>query len=64
MAEEYGFNYKAYTYYKDESIKLRNALKRINDSITKTGPNSITMNMSIFELKGIIETALGDDNDK
>ncbi len=45
-------------YYKNESIRLRNALKRINDSIIKTGSHSITMSMSIFELKGIVETAL------
>lgn len=50
--------------YKKEAKRLKQALRRINDAIQITGPNSIGMTMTIFELKGIVETALEDDDDK
>ena len=49
--------------WQEEEIKrLKKALRKINDSIVCDG-NSITMNISIFELKGIVETALDDDEE-
>ena len=50
--------------YKKEAKRLKQALRRINDAIQITGPNTIGMTMTIFELKGIVETALEDDDDK
>lgn len=46
-------------HYKSKSIRLKKALERINNSITRDG-NSINMSISIFELKGIVETAIED----
>ena len=45
-------------YYKNENKRLRKTLERINDSIVRTGPNSIGASINLFELKGIVETAL------
>ena len=45
-------------YYKNENKRLRKTLERINDSIVRTGPNSIGTSINLFELKGIVETAL------
>ena len=42
-----------------EIRRLKRALERINDSIVVDG-NSIGMAMTIYELKGIVETALGE----
>ena len=41
-----------------EVKRLKYALKRINDSIVKSG-NTIGMSLTVFELKAIAETALG-----
>ena len=53
----------AYKHYKDKSKRLLKAFKKINESIVKTGAHSVGMSISVFELKGIVETALLEDED-